>query len=256
MDGLIRELDEALRVAWAYELRLVPVLSAILITESIMWIRHLLRVPYSPIYVTFLLGNLNKDLSLYFGEDVAGVGKDLSDKAAVGVRYRLMVNALISALMSAWLTPYIAGGLIAAFLPLPVFVQYLGVVTAYRLWRLILGYRHFGEHAIATKAAKKLLAVTYLLYLALVTRLTYDAYIWVRAFAETGRWLEMFNQLTRAVFSTGLAYALVIGVLSTVFATLITTPKLRKEQLEHIQRLSRQEHVEMESPPEEESQGQ
>lgn len=229
-------MQDVLDQIWSYEVSLIPILVAFVATEWINVLRRWTKVLYTPMYVPFLLPELNQDLSLYYGEDIVGEGVTLDDAGAEQVRRRLRWVALLSMALSVIIVPLIAGLTVSFFLEQQAFFQYLVAITLYRIWRCSISYRNFGNHAMATKSNKGFLIFLYTAYVGAAAQLTYNAYSWAKPFISTGNWTEMLGKITNIVFVDGIVFAIVVAALSSFFANLLADPKIRRDQLSYLQR--------------------
>jgi hypothetical protein len=100
---------------WNLQIHVFPVVVVLLVCEAIAIFRHFKSLAYVPIYFSvFPFRELNRDLSLYLGDDYFTGGDDLSPAQTESLRKRIILTGLISLTVAAVVTPAISG-FVAAF---------------------------------------------------------------------------------------------------------------------------------------------
>lgn len=236
---------DLLTSAWTLEMRVVQVLVGLLIAEAPMWLRRVTNKYYAPMYAPFLLDSLNKDLAIYYGEDFYGRGAELDELALKRIKKRLVTISFVSMLLSAVITPWFYGAVLAFVLVPASFAQFLLVMALYRAIRSYWSYRDFGAHGIATRATQGVLALTYFMYVGAATTLAFQAYEWARPFAVAGNWVGLLGAVSDLVFVKMALFGIAVAAASSFFADQLADPDLRKDQLETI----RQRYANLRSIP-------
>lgn len=213
--------------AWEYNVQVVPVLIALGIVEIPAYIQKRMRLAYVPIYFAiFPLGELNKDLSVYLGDDY-WYGGDISEAAAEELRRRIMFKAILSMAIAALAIPLVAGFAGAFFLTTTTLAQFLIVASALKLSRIARAVRDFPLHANGTFRNRWLLSLIYFFYLGVFVQMILLAYGWTRPFVDQQRWPELAAALSDLLFTKVAAQAIVLGLLTAAFVSLIADRKLR-----------------------------
>jgi hypothetical protein len=224
----------ALTDIWNYKIQVVPILLALAITELLARLRRG-RLPYANLYAFFLLENLSWDLRSYFGSSEEDL--KLTDEEVARLRQKIRWYAGISVLLDAWMVPFVLGAIIALFLEMPTFVSYLVIATIDRTRRCVLSYKHFRRYeGYANRLILDLLSFIYGGYLILAANASYKAYYWIRPFADSHNWSGLLSTMGQIDFS-GVLVTVLLAVVATVLANLMTDPRIRDDQIKRIRKL-------------------
>jgi hypothetical protein len=224
-------LIDFLRSAWAYELRVIPVLSALLLILVPNAIRRLKRFYYVPIYFSvFPLRELNADLADYLGENYMYGGESDEDAAQV-LRRRVITTSVVSVALSALVVPGVAGFGSAFFLPENLVVPFVTVFVVYSLPGIVKTLIAFPSHAVGTRRNTAWLVTIYVAYLGVSSRMIINGYDFARPFVERDDWRALLSATSDFVFSRVVAEFLLLAVVTTTFAAFITDRDIRRENL-------------------------
>lgn len=218
---------------WEYKLQILPVLLALLLTETPNIIRKYKRFYYIPIYFSiFPLRELNPNLAIYLGDDYfLKAGSSLKDKDVAKIKRKIIVDSAIAMFISAIAIPSIAGFVFSFFLNEDLLTQSIFVILVYKMINIIRSVWGFKGHAIASKKNIILLIVIYIAYLGVFFQLLNNSYEWARPFIITNNYRGLITSLSDLIFNKGIAQGLILTALGAFFGTLITDKKIRDENI-------------------------
>lgn len=220
-----------LRSLWAFEIQALPVLIGLAIVEIPAFIQRRFRLAYVPIYfAVFPLAELNKDLSVYLGEDF-WYGGELSEDEAEQLRRKILFKALLSMTIASLAIPLLAGFSGTFFLTSATLTQFLIVAVILKLSRIIRAVRDFPSHANGTPANRALLSLIYFFYLGVFVQMIVVAYRWTHPFVERREWPQLAAALSDLLFTRVVAQVIVLGLLTASFVSLIADRRLRRQNL-------------------------
>lgn len=216
---------------WTFEIQVVPVLVALGIVELPAFVQRRMRLAYVPIYfAVFPLAELNKDLSIYLGEDY-WYGQETTETSADELRRRIVFKAILSMAIASLAIPLLTGFAGAFFLTASTLSQFLLVATMLKLIRIVRAIRDFPTHANGTRANRALLSLIYFFYLGVFVQMILKAYRWTKPYVESNQWPELAAALSDLVFTRVVAQAIVLSLLTAAFVSLIADRKLRAHNL-------------------------
>jgi len=220
-----------LHLIWNWQIQVAPVLLAVLLVELPAYIQRRARIAYVPIYfAVFPLGELNKDLSVYLGEDY-WLGRSVEDDEADEIRKRIIFKSMLSMALAAIVIPLFAGFVSAFFLIGNTLTQFVIVALGLKGYRIAKAVRDFPQHANGTVRNRLLLTGIYLLYLGVFAQMIVTAHKWTRPFVESGDWAALISNLSNLIFTKVTVQAIILALLSAAFVSLIADKKLRRENL-------------------------
>lgn len=220
---------------WGYQVAPAPILVALLLAESPMWLRRVTGFYYAPVYTTFLFESMNDDLTVYFGEDIVGRGSALDVDGAEAIRRRIRFAAFGSGFLSALVVPAWAGVVCAVVLGASGLTQFMIAYGAYRVWRCVLSYDGFSTHAIATDAARKALVLVYVLYTGVAIEVMKRAFDWAMPFVAEENITGLLGSIAGFFFGDLMVMALIVGAASTFFSNVTADPNIRLSQIKNLQ---------------------
>ena len=212
---------------------LIPLIFSILIVEIPNWIRKIKKLYYVPIYFSiFPLRELNQELSYYLGEDYfLGTGADLTEIELKNLKRKIIVDSIISTMISAILIPSIAGFIFSFVLNKDLLIQSLFLVFIYKLIMVSMAIWNFKDHAIGTKKNIILLIVIYISYIGVFIQMIRSSYNWAHPFIEKENWLGMANGLAELIFNKGIAQGLILAAVTAIVVSFFTDKDIRNENL-------------------------
>ena len=216
---------------WLVRVQLVPVLFALGILELPGILQKRFRLAYVPIYfAVFPLGELNKDLSIYLGEDY-WYGGDITDIEAEALRKQILFKSILSMAIAALAIPLLTGFLTAFFLPSESLRHFLILAVLLKLARILRSVRDFPQHANGTARNRLLLALIYFLYVGVLVQMILLAYHWTGPFIDTGDWSGLVGSLGDLLFTRVVAQAIILSLLTAAFVALIADRNLRQKNV-------------------------
>ncbi|MGB1218290.1 MAG: hypothetical protein ACPG4W_00780 [Flavobacteriales bacterium] len=218
---------------WNFKIQIIPIVLAILIVELPNWIRKLKKLYYVPIYFPiFPLRELNEELSYYLGEDYfIGEGAELSEVELKKLRKKIIIESIISTLISAVLIPSIAGFIFAFVFSKEVLIQSLIFIFIYKLVITSMAVWNFRYHAIASQKNIFLLILIYIGYIGVFIQMIRTSFNWAGPFIEIKNWSGMLNGLADLIFNKGIAQGVILAAVTAVIITLFTDKEIRNENL-------------------------
>lgn len=218
---------------WNFKIQIIPIVLAILIVELPNWIRKLKKLYYVPIYFSiFPLRELNEELSYYLGEDYfIGEGAELSEAELKKLKKKIIIDSIISTLISAVLIPSIAGFIFAFIFSKEVLIQSLITIFIYKLVIVSMAVWNFRHHAIATRKNIFLLILIYIGYIGVFIQMIRTSFNWASPFIEIKNWSGMANGLADLIFNKGIAQGLILAAVTAVIVALFTDKEIRNENL-------------------------
>jgi|SRR5688572_27790827 len=220
-----------LRRLWNYDVQLVPIALAVALVELPAWIQRRAQIAYVPIYFAFFpLAALNSDLSIYLGEDYF-LGRDVIDEDAEPLRRRIVAKGILSMAIAALAIPAFAGFVAAFFLTPTTMRDFLIATVLIKLPRILISLRDFPSHGSPAMRHRALLSFIYLAYVGVFVQVALFAYSWPQPFIVAGDWSGLIAALSSVIFLQVLGQALLLGLLTAVFISLITDRKVRAENL-------------------------
>jgi hypothetical protein len=216
---------------WLARVQIVPVLLALGILELPGIIQKRFRLAYVPIYfAVFPLGELNKDLSIYLGEDY-WYGGDISENEAEDLRKQILFKSILSMAIAALAIPLFTGFLTAFFLTADSLTHFIILAVLLKLSRILRSVWDFPQHANGTTRNRLLLALIYFLYLGVLVQMILLAYHWTRPFIDARNWSGLAVSLGDLLFTRVVAEAIVLSLLTAAFVALIADRNLRQKNV-------------------------
>lgn len=218
---------------WNFEIQIIPIILAILIVELPNWIRKLKRLYYVPIYFSiFPLRELNEELSYYLGEDYfIGLGAELSEIELKKLKKKIIIDSILSTLISAVLIPSIAGFIFAFIFSKEILIQSLLFIFIYKLVIISMAVWDFRYHAIATRKNIFLLILIYIGYIGVFIQMIRTSYNWAIPYIVIENWSGMANGLAELIFNKGIAQGLILTAVTAFIVALFTDKEVRNENL-------------------------
>ncbi len=213
---------------WNLQIRVFPVLVALLLCELPGIIRHFKNLAYVPIYFAlFPFRELNRDLSLYVGEDFFTGSGDMTESETEALRKRIVLTGLISLSIAAVATPAVAGFL-AAFFMLPTdFRGFVLLFIAYKMIGLIRAAFGFKHHAVSNRRTMMWYWATYLTYFAVFLTVFEAVFDWAHPFTTKGDWLGLWKELRGVLFLKIAVGGFIASLVGASAAAAFTDRKLR-----------------------------
>lgn len=229
-------MTELLSATWHWELRVLPVLLAMLLIEIPTAIRRRKKFFYVPIYFSvFPLRELNPDLAHYLGEDFF-VGGETDEQKASRIKRRILAVSVMSVALSALIIPAFAGFGSAFFLPEAILSQFLVVFIMYKSIGIGRAVLDFPSHAVGSRRNTTFLVLIYVGYLGVAAHVIAASYGFGRPYVVGGNWLGLLGALSDLIFSRVLIEFLLLALLTAGFANLITDREIREENLKRHRR--------------------
>jgi hypothetical protein len=133
--------------------------------------------------------------------------------------------------IAALVIPLFAGFVGAFFLTKSTLRQFLIVALTLKSFRIGKAVRDFPQHANGSIRNRTLLGGIYVLYLGVFAQMVVVAYKWTRPFVTSGNWAGLLAGVGDLIFTRVTAQAIVLGLLSAAFVSLIADRKLRQENI-------------------------
>jgi hypothetical protein len=218
---------------WNYKLQIIPIILAILMVELPNWIRKLKKLYYVPIYFSiFPLRELNEELSYYLGEDYfIGLGSELNESELKKLKKKIIIDSIISTLISAVLIPTIAGFIFAFIFSKEVLLQSLISIFIYKLVIVSMAVWNFKYHALAKTKNILLLIIIYIGYIGVFIQMIRTSFNWATPYINNNNWTGMANGLAELIFNKGIAQGLILAAVTAIIIALFTDKEIRDENL-------------------------
>lgn len=222
---------EALTRLWTLQVQVFPVLIALLVLELPGFIQRRYRLAYVPIYFTlFPLGELNKDLSVYLGEDF-WYGSHLTDAEAEDLRRSLMFKSMLSMTLAALVVPLLTGFIVSFFLAPAILSEFLMCAIVLKSYRIVRAVHDFPQHANGTLRNRLFLGFIYLLYLGVLVQMIFMSYQWTRPLVTAGDWSAILSGVSDFLFAKIVAQLVIVSLLTAAFVSIVADRNLRIQNI-------------------------
>ncbi len=223
--------DSMLTKLWELQIQIFPVVCSLIICELPGIIRNLKKLYYVPIYFSmFPLRELNRDLSIYLGEDYFyGEGSGLSDTKLDALRKRILLTSLISLAASVIVTPAIAGFMSAFFLRSIDFAGFCILFIAYKLIGLVRAAMGFKTHAVSNAKTMTWFWLIYIVYFGCFLTVFESTYDWASPFVNTSDWIGLWKAFRGVIFLKIVVSGFIVALIGTAATSIFTDRKLRTQ---------------------------
>lgn len=217
---------------WNFQIQIVQVGLAMIVYELPALVRRLRTLYYVPVYFgVFPFRALNKPLSEYFGEGVAGRGENLSNDKADLLRRYVVRKSTLSMAIDALAVPLVIGFLLAFFINPDVFRQFLICLLVYKLLTIAFSIKNFHFHIIGTVRNHFLVTFIYLLYISVVYKMVSQSYNWAHPMIESEQYGDLVSKLTGLFLHHVVVQWIIVATISAIVVGFITDRELREETI-------------------------
>jgi hypothetical protein len=205
------------------EVRIIPILVALLIFVLLSVLQRLVKPLYVPSYFfLFPMSALDEDIARLYGEGmyVKPLGNEIRK-----IRRLILFKSTVTVVIALMLIPGFVG-LISALLMNSTELAVLLIIFV--LWQ---GYSAFQSvmdnvnRVVQKQKSTFVLSAFYVLYLVLFSGCLWYTYNFARPFATRGEFVELFSAVIESIFSI-LLFGILIGVIGNIIAHFVTDQEM------------------------------
>lgn len=218
-----RQQDKLVEELLNIEVRVVPIVVALIIFVLLNVLQRLVRPLYVPSYFfIFPMSMLDEDIARLYGEGMYGkpIGKEIRR-----IKRSILLKSTVTVVIALMLIPGLVG-LISALIMNGTELAVLLVIFV--LWQGYSAFQSVMDNANRVVQKQKstfVLSAFYVLYLALFSGCLWYTYNFARPFTANREFVDLFSAVLEGIFSI-LLFGILIGVIGNIIAHFVTDQEI------------------------------